>query len=115
MITTTGLRREDVLRGFRIKNGKLIKLTVEGRERNHWIMAFRHKSRKFMKTQCEDCPSSEKLTIHHKTALSTAKNVEELEALVNDEKNCKTVCENCHMKLEEKKREIREAKRGEKK
>ena len=90
---------------FKIEHGRLVKYTKDGRKRNHWISHFRHLSRKFLKSKCENSKCnfiiSKKnyLTIHHKIALSTAKSEEELRRLC-EEDNCQTLCKNCHSELE---------------
>jgi len=90
------LNKEELKRGFRIKNGKLTKFDKTGRERNHWMKEFRNKSKSFLKDKCEDCKTKESLTIHHEKALSKAKTPRELHGYVTDKSNCKTLCRKCH-------------------
>ena len=90
-----------VKQGFRTENGRLVKYTKDGRKRNHWLNHFRHISRRHLKEECENrkCFAVEKLTIHHKIALNTAKTEKRLMKLCEEE-NCQTLCQKCHTELE---------------
>ena len=88
------------LNGFRTEGNKLVKYS-NGRQRKHWKSSYRHRSRFYLKSNCENkkCTTIHNLTIHHKIALSSAKTEEELRILCEEE-NCKTLCDDCHKAVE---------------
>jgi 5-methylcytosine-specific restriction endonuclease McrA len=92
--------------GIKLTKKGLMKFDVNGRARKNWVSEFKHKSRKFLKKECELCGSKENLTIHHKEPVTShrgilkqIRTVEELNYRVLNEENCQTLCRKCHDKV----------------
>lgn len=51
----------------------------------------RAKSRRFLKSNCEECGSKDNLTIHHIVPLS--------KEIIIEEENCQTLCRLCHNQI----------------
>ena len=83
-------------------NGFIQRMRSDGHVRNHWRSEFRDRSKKYLKHNCEVCGISDKelaarvkperLTIHHIIPLRLKLDI--------SEKNCMTVCRECHDAIE---------------
>ena len=89
--------------GIKKTKAGLVKYDSNGRRRKNWIKLLKQKSRRFLKSKCERCPSKKNLTIHHKKQVTAGSGVakgvqsyEELMRLILDPKNCETLCRDCH-------------------
>ena len=92
--------------GFVIEAGKLAKYN-NGRKRKNWQSSERQKSRRFLRRYCELCGISENLTIHHNVPLSAAESERHLDYIISTKKNCQTLCDDCHKRVEDWRREAR--------
>jgi len=93
-------KRRNVVR--KTKDG-LVKYNKKGRRLTNWVTALKKKSRRFLKDKCEECGTTENLTIHHKKEIRGSNGVvkgassyDELVRMVTNEKNCMTLCRECH-------------------